>query len=155
MVFRISGLAPEPFRHLFGLSAEALREHGAERRTVAAFPGYPDRIELRDVPLGDTVLLLNHVHQPADTPYRASHAIFVNEAATETALYCDEVPPVFDGRVLSLRAFGRDGLMRDAALAQPGEADRAIRALLADPHVDHIDAHNATRGCFAARIERD
>jgi hypothetical protein len=57
--------------------------------------------------------------------------------------------------VLSLRAFGRDGMMRDAALAQPGEVDRAIRALLADPQVNHIDAHNATRGCFAARIERD
>ena len=40
------------------------------------------------------------------------------------------------------------------ALAQPGEADAAIRELLADPAIDHIDAHNATRGCFAARIER-
>ena len=45
-------------------------------------------------------------------------------------------------------------MMTDAALAQPGEADAAIRRLLADHQVDHIDAHNATRGCFAARIER-
>ena len=44
--------------------------------------------------------------------------------------------------------------MSDACLAQPGGADEAIRRLLTDEQVDHIDAHNATRGCFAARIER-
>ena len=45
-------------------------------------------------------------------------------------------------------------MMSDAVLAKPGEADAAIRLLLADPMVDHVDAHNAVRGCFAARIER-
>ncbi|MGH6785028.1 MAG: DUF1203 domain-containing protein, partial [Sphingomicrobium sp.] len=57
-------------------------------------------------------------------------------------------------RILSLRAFDRDGMMTDAALVQPGEADAAIRKLLASDAVDHVEAHNATRGCFAARIER-
>jgi hypothetical protein len=27
--------------------------------------------------------------------------------------------------------------------------------LLADAAADHVDAHNAIRGCFAARIERN
>ena len=45
-------------------------------------------------------------------------------------------------------------MMVDAALAQPGEADPVIRRLLNNEAVDHIDAHNATRGCFAARVER-
>lgn len=45
--------------------------------------------------------------------------------------------------------------MRDARLAQPGAADAAIRDLLADPEIAYIDAHNAMRGCFSARIERD
>jgi len=44
--------------------------------------------------------------------------------------------------------------MCDAALAQPGEADDVVRRLLTDEAVDHIDAHNAIRGCFAARIDR-
>jgi hypothetical protein len=39
-------------------------------------------------------------------------------------------------------------------LAQPGEADATIRKMFTDDAVDHIDAHNATRGCFAARVER-
>jgi hypothetical protein len=46
-------------------------------------------------------------------------------------------------------------MMIDAALVQPGEADPAIRRLLANPTTAHIDAHNAIRGCFAARIDRN
>ncbi|MEJ1938605.1 DUF1203 domain-containing protein, partial [Nostoc sp. NIES-2111] len=79
MAFRITGLSPEPFRHLFGLSDDDLMRHGVKRYVVDTSPGYPDRIEMRDAAPGETVLLLNHVCQPADTPYRASHAIFVRE----------------------------------------------------------------------------
>lgn len=78
----------------------------------------------------------------------------MSETATEAAVYENEIPPALDRRILSLRAFNADGMMADAALAQPGEADAVIRKLLADEAVDHIDAHNATRGCFAARVER-
>jgi hypothetical protein len=46
-------------------------------------------------------------------------------------------------------------MMVDASLAQPGEADIVIRRLMAGPAVQHVDAHNAIRGCFAARIERN
>jgi len=68
--------------------------------------------------------------------------------------YVDQIPPVFEKRILSLRAFDDTGMMVDAALAQPGEADGVIRRLFDNQAVDHIDAHNATRGCFSARIER-
>jgi hypothetical protein len=61
---------------------------------------------------------------------------------------------VFATRTLSLRGFDEQGMMVDAVLADPGEADAAIRTLFANPRVATIDAHNATRGCFAARIER-
>ena len=155
MTYRIEGLDPACFAFLVGLSDHALAEQGAIRVTADATPGFPCRVRLVDAEPGETLLLINHVSHDAATPYRASHAIFVNEAASEAALYRDAVPPALAGRVLSLRAFGRDGMMRDAALAAPGEADTAIRALLADPYVDHIDAHNAARGCFAARIARD
>lgn len=37
-------------------------------------------------------LLLNHVHQPADNPYRASDAIFVREGAVEAYDAADRVP---------------------------------------------------------------
>jgi hypothetical protein len=100
------------------------------------------------------MLLLNHVSHDVANPYRASHAIFVTEGATEAGEYVDEVPPVFEPRVLSLRGFDAQGMMADALLTQPGEADAGIRKLFANPKIETIHAHNATRGCFSAKIER-
>ena len=155
MTYRIEGLDPARFAHLVGLSDDALASRGAVRMTADASPGYPCRVSLDDVAVGETLLLLNHVSHDGDTPYLASHAIFIGEQSAVAACYRDEVPPALDRRILSLRAFDRGGMMSDAVLVQPGEADPAIRRLLGDPQVDHIDAHNATRGCFAARIERN
>jgi len=154
MTYRIAGLEPSNFAHLIGLSDAKLAEHGAVRMTADAKPSFPCRITLDDADLGETLLLVNHCSHGGDNPYRATHAIFVSESATEAAVYEDEIPPALGRRILSLRAFDRQGMMSDAALAQPGEADVVIRRLLADNQVDHIDAHNAIRGCFAARVER-
>lgn len=154
MTYRISGLEPKKFAHLVGLSDEELSEHGAVRMTANGQPSFPCRIQLDDAKAGEALLLVNHLSHEGNNPYRASHAIFVSERAAEAAVYMDEIPPALDRRILSLRAFDRDGMMVDAALAQPGEADPVIRRLLADERVDHLDAHNAIRGCFAARVER-
>ncbi len=154
MTYRISGLDPAPFRHLFGHSDAELRRAGAVRMPVTDQPGFPCRISLEDRPLGETVLLVNHVSHDVANPYRAAHAIFVGEQANEATEFVDQVPPVFVSRVLSLRGFDADGMMTDARLAQPGEADAGIRALFANPQVAYIHAHNAVRGCFAAKVER-
>jgi hypothetical protein len=150
----ISGLDPSQFAHLVGLNDDELATHGAVRMTANGEPSFPCRIQLDDAKAGEPLLLVNHVSHGGNNPYRASHAIFVSESATEAAVYQDEVPPALDRRILSLRAFDGSGMMVDAALAQPGEADLVIRRLLSDECVDHIDAHNAIRGCFAARVER-
>jgi hypothetical protein len=154
MTYKISGLDPSQYSHLIGLGDEQLAAYGAVRMTADTKPSFPCRVTLDDAEIGETLLLVNHVSHEGNNPYRASHAIFVSESATEAAVYEDEIPPALDRRILSLRAFDRDGMMTDAALVQPGEADPAIRKLLANSAVDHIDAHNATRGCFAARVER-
>ncbi len=155
MTYQIEGLDPARFAHLINLSDDALAAHGAVRMTAATRPGFPCRISLDDVAEGETLLLLNHVSHDGANPYRASHAIFVGEQSTVAGRFRDQVPPALDRRILSLRASDRSGMMRDAAMAEPGQADAAIRRLIADEQVDHIDAHNATRGCFAARIDRD
>ena len=154
MTYRIQGLDPAPFAALAGLSDEQLAGRGAARMIADSRPGFPCRVTLDDAAPGETLLLVNHVSHDGG-PYRASHAIFVSEAATEAATFTGEVPPALDRRILSIRAFDRAGMMVDAALAQPGEADAVFRTLLDNPAVNHLDAHNAIRGCFAARIERD
>lgn len=154
MTYRISGLEPSQFAHLIGLSDEELAKHGAARMIANGQPSFPCRIQLDDAKAGEPLLLVNHVSHDGNNPYRASHAIFVSESAGAPAIYDDEIPPALARRILSLRAFDKNGMMTDATLAQPGEADAAIRRLLGDLAVDHIDAHNATRGCFAARVDR-
>jgi hypothetical protein len=154
MTYRITGLDPAPYRPLFGLSDDELAERGAVRMTVTEKPSFPCRVSLTDRDIGETVLLVNHVSHNVANPYRASHAIFVAEADEAPAEYVDAIPPVFATRVLSLRGFDADGMMAEAILTQPGEADAGIRRLFGDPAIDTIHAHNATRGCFAAKIER-
>jgi len=154
MTYTISGLDPAPFSHLIGLGDTELSAVGAVRMTADGRPAFPCRIQLDDAKAGETLLLVNHVSHDGNNPYRASHAIFVSESAPEAAKYVNEIPPALDRRILSLRAFDASGMMGEAALAQPGEADAAIRRLLDNPVVDHIDAHTAIRGCFMARIDR-
>ena len=155
MSYIVRGLDPAPFLPFFGLSDEELAERGVVRMTVTEKPSFPCRVSLTDREIGERVLLLNHVSHDVANPYRASHAIFVTEANEEPAEYVDEVPPVFGPRVLSLRGFDKDGMMAEAILTQPGGADAGIRRLFDNPEIETIHAHNATRGCFAAKIERN
>jgi hypothetical protein len=154
MSYVVRGLDPTPYRPLLRLTDGELAERGIVRMTVTS-PTFPCRVSLTDRALGEKVLLLNHVSLDVAGPYRASHAIFVAEGEQQVAEFVDEVPPVFETRVLSLRGFDKDGMMADALLTQPGEADAGIRRLFADPAIETIHAHNATRGCFSARIERN
>jgi hypothetical protein len=154
MTYVVKGIDPAPYRRLFGLSDAELAEEGVVRMTVTD-PTFPCRVSLTDRELGEKVLLLNHVSHDVANPYRSSHAIFVAEAEQEPAQYVDEVPPVFVSRVLSLRGFDKDGMMTNAILTEPGEADTGIRKLFANPQIETIHAHNATRGCFSAKIERN
>ena len=153
MTYRISGLDPAPFIRLSSLDDAELGLRGVRRLTVTDRPGFPCRLTLDDAEPGETALLLNHTSVPHGV-YRASHAIFVTEGAGTAARYEDAVPPALDRRILSLRAFDGELDMVEGLLVQPGEADAAIRRLLANRTVATIHAHYATRGCFAALVER-
>jgi hypothetical protein len=154
MSFRITGLSPEPFQRLFGLPDDELATRGVRRYVVDKPQAFPCRVEMRDAAPGETVLLLNHVCQPADTPYRASHAILVREGAGAAYSGVDEVPPVMRGRLLSLRAYDADGMMVDADVVDGAAVEPLIARLFANVDVIYIHAHNAKRGCYSGRIDR-
>ena len=120
MTYRITGLDPAHYKPLFRLSDDELAKRRVVRVTVTD-PTFPCRVSLVDRPIGEQVLLLNHVSHDVANPYRATHAIFVADA--EQAEFVDETPPVFQRRVLSLRGFDKDGMMADAILTHPGDAD--------------------------------
>jgi hypothetical protein len=152
--YRTVGLPAAQFVHLSGLDDAALAGHGVKRYLVDQKPGFPDRVELRDLELGEHALLLNYVHQPADTPYRSSHAIFVREGTSGTYDEINRVPDMIRIRLLSLRAFDSDGMMLDADVIDGMDVDDLIQRMFADPNVVNIHVHAAKRGCFMARIER-
>jgi len=154
MSFRISALPAERFEPLFGLPDAELSLRGVVRKTVDSHPGFPCRVSLADAAIGETVLLLNYEHQPACSPYRATHAIFVREGAKEAHPQVNEVPQVLRSRLLSVRAFDEAGMMLDADATMGHELEPAIARLFADPAVAYLHLHNAKPGCYAARVDR-
>lgn len=150
MTFRVLGLDPAPFVHLYGLADDQLVAHRARRVLVDASPGAPDRVSLRDLPVGATALLVNHVHQPALSPVHASHANYIEEGAIAARSVEGRLPRALRSRLLSLRAFDADGIMLDADVADGGVAAALVERFLADARVDAVHAHFARRGCFAA-----
>ena len=154
MSFRIRGLDPAPFQPLFYLSDEDLARRAARRYRVDRTPAFPDRIELRDLEPGETAILVNYLHQPADTPYRACHAIIVREGAEAAGEVADVVPEVLQSRTISLRAFSATGEMLDADLVDGRDLAPLIERLFETTDAAYLHAHFAKRGCFAARIDR-
>jgi Protein of unknown function (DUF1203) len=98
---------------------------------------------------GEALLLLNYLHQPADTSYKASHAILLGNG-----LRVRIGPWTRSGRAapISPRAFDASGDMVDADLAAEGNLKPSSER--ADPEAAYIHAHYAKRGCYAARIDR-
>ncbi len=153
MTYRIEGLRRADFAHLFALNDAELAAQNAVRVTANG-PGFPCRVSLEDAKAGEQLILLNYTSHDVATPYRSSYAIYVREDGNEIAPLIDDTPPVFEGRPLGLRAFDQDGMLRNAALALPGQADAKIRELFAGDNIAYIHAHNAAHGCFSARIDR-
>ena len=154
MNFRIRGLDPQPFRHLYGMSDSELAGQGAMRYVANEKPGFPDRVSLRDLEIGAPVLLVNHVHLDVTGPYRASHAIFIAEGADAALELHNQVPEALRIRTLSIRAFDAAGMMVDADLVEGMRAESLVERLFANPQAAYLHAHYARRGCFACRIDR-
>jgi hypothetical protein len=154
MSFRVLGLDPDQFSHLYGLSDADLAAAGAKRFVVDATPGYPDRVEVRDLGVGERAILLSYEHQPANTAYRSRHAIFVREGASRALDVADVIPDAIRIRPISLRAFSGDDDMVDADLVDGDALVPLIERFFSNPAVAYLHAHYAKRGCYAARILR-
>ena len=154
MDFQITALDAGQFRELYGLDNDALARRGVVRYVVDEKPGFPCRVSLVDAEVGETVLLLNFEHQPADTPYRSSHAIFVREGAETARLAKNEVPEMLRIRTLSVRAFDEKAMMLDAAVVDGENLTGLIHRLFDNDSVVYLHVHNAGRGCYNAAIHR-
>ena len=155
MSFRISSLPVEPFQALFGLADDELMKHGARRAVCDEKPGFPCRVTLADAEPGETLILLNYaLLDELSSPYRAKGPIFVRESAKQGRDVVDAVPDYLARRLLSIRAYDRDGMMLEADVVDGRELSPMIEKMFAIDGVDYLHAHFARRGCYAARIDR-
>ncbi len=154
MAFQIHALPEEQFSGLFTLSDAELKDINAERVSVTDNPGLPCRVSLQDALVGETVILLNYFHQPSDTAYKSSHAIFVREGARQTICAEDEIPDMIARRLLSVRAFDASHRIVGADVVDGADCGGVIEALFADDNAAYLHMHFAKYGCFAARVER-
>jgi hypothetical protein len=159
MNFRITGLPLEPFVPFFSMSEEELLAHGARRVVARAEDAplmQPCRVSLRDSEPGEASILLNYPHHLAPTsPYRASGPIFVREGVRETASFVNQVPSQQRTRLLSVRAYDAAGIMVDADVVEGTELETIIERMFGRDDAAFLHAHNAKRGCYSCRIDRN
>jgi Protein of unknown function (DUF1203) len=152
--FRVSPLPLAPFQKLFALDEAALVAHGARWVIASADTGFPCRVSLALARRGERVILVRHQHQPADTPFRASGPIFVREAAEPAELPPDTVPEGSRRNLLSVRVYDAEGKIEVADGVPGAELEPLVDAYLGQPVVAYIHLHYASRGCYAARVDR-
>lgn len=154
MAFQISALGADQFSHLFGQTEDELAQSGVQRMLADDCPGYPCRVSLEDAEVGEPVLLMNYEHQPAASPFRSSHAIFVREWAIQARPGDNEVPEFLRKRLLSVRAFDGRGMMLDADVVDGHDLEPLIERMFANHSADYLHIHNARLGCYAALVLR-
>jgi len=152
--FRIIAVPRERFTHLFSLSDSELAAQGAQRVAVDANPGFPCRVSLVDARIGERVILTAFRHHDVASPYRSSGPIYVREAAYTAQPGIDEIPIMFRHRLLSVRAYDRGAIMREARVVEGHDLEDAITHCFADPDTAYIHLHNAGPGCFNALVQR-
>ena len=154
MTFQIHGLPMAPFAPLFELDDTALASMGATRVMATSNPGFPCRVSLKDADVGEELILLNHRHLPSNSPYAATHAIYVRKDAREARPAPSEVPEVLSSRLLSLRAFDAADMMQRAEVVEGDRLGDRLQDILADAAIAYVHIHNAAPGCFAASATR-
>lgn len=154
-MFRIHALPSAQFQPLFALADDELVARDI-RRVVADSPnGFPCRVSLCDAEPGERLLLLPYEHHAVATPYRASGPIFVRESARDAMHAIDEVPDQLRRRLLSIRAYGDDGMMRVADVVDGKGLESLVARFFDREDVGYLHVHFARYGCYACRITRE
>ena len=154
MHFRIGGIDPTPFQHLFAMSDDELTQRRAKRYVADSKPGFPCRVSLEDAEPGESLILAPYAHQLAATAYQSAGPIFVRETARSRFDAVDIVPEQLATRLLSLRVYDDIGMMVDADVVEGRELAAHIKRLFENAGAAYVHAHFARRGCYAARIDR-
>ncbi|HRE63732.1 MAG TPA: DUF1203 domain-containing protein [Ferruginibacter sp.] len=152
--FRLKSLPYHEFKNLFTLTDSALKKMGATRMLVDKFPGFPCRVSLQDAEPGEEVILLPYQHHKTNSPYQASGPIFVRKVAATAVLNTNEIPVMFNHRLLSLRGYDKNGIMKAAEVIEGNTLKEKLHQLFDNENIAYIHIHNARPGCYNCLVER-
>ncbi len=154
MNFRIKALDDREFVALFNLSNSELEKIGAVKMIVDEFPGFPCRVSLEDAEIGEEVILLPYQHHKTNSPYQSSGPIFVRKIAKSSIYEINEIPKMFNHRLLSLRGYDKNAIMKDASVIEGNNLRAQLFKIFENDDIQYIHIHNAKPGCYNCLVER-
>ncbi len=154
MNFRIKALDDREFVALFNLGYSELEKIGAVKMIVDEFPGFPCRVSLEDAEIGEEVILLPYQHHKTNSPYQSSGPIFVRKIAKSSIYEINEIPKMFNHRLLSLRGYDKNAIMKDASVIEGNNLKEQIFKIFENDDIQYIHIHNARPGCYNCLVER-
>jgi len=128
--FKIKSLNHTEFLGYFELTDLELEKIGAIRMTVDKFPGFPCRVSLEDAQIGEEVILLPYSHHKTTSPYQASGPIFIRKKATTATFETNQIQQMLNHRLLSLRGYDKNGMMKEASVVEGNTLKESIIRLL-------------------------
>ncbi|MET3029118.1 DUF1203 domain-containing protein [Flavobacterium sp. UW10123] len=152
--FKIKSLNHTEFSGYFELTDLELEKIGAIRMTVDKFPGFPCRVSLEDAQIGEEVILLPYSHHKTISPYQASGPIFIRKKATTPTFEINQIPHMLNHRLLSLRGYNENGMMKEASVTEGSSLKESIIKTFENEKISYIHIHNARPGCFNCLVER-
>ena len=116
-------------------------------------PGYPCRQCLNDAEVGEVLALVSYDPFTLESPYHSASPIYLHKddcgEADVSAIQGQQLR-----RQLSVRAFDANEIMLTGEVIEGVDLEGTAARLLASNEVAFIHVHNASRGCWALRIER-
>lgn len=121
---------------------------------VDSHPGFPCRVSLMDAPISESVILTSFRHHDVVSPYQSAGPIFVRENAQTAEPKVNEIPVMFNHRLLSVRAYDDAAMMKNARVVEGKALEETIRDFFTSESISYLHIHNAGPGCFNCVVRR-
>ena len=121
---------------------------------VDKMPGFPCRVSLEDAAIGEEVILLSYQHHKTGSPYQSAGPVFVKKSAPTARPGINEIPPMLQHRLLSLRGYNKNGMMKTAMVTEGIQLQEMLDQIFSDAGINYVHIHNAKPGCYNCVAER-
>lgn len=154
MGFLFLPLNQEYFTSLFNLTDEELSKKCITKVIADKKPGFPCRVSLQDAEVGEELFLLPYIHHNIASPYQASGPIYVRKNIKTASFKENEIPQMMNHRLLSLRGYDENGMMKYAEVVKGDDLANALNFIFTDNYIEYIHIHNARPGCYNCKVVR-